>query len=414
MRIIADLHLHSKYSRACSKDLTPENIDQWCRWKGINVVGTADFTHPTWFKELNQKLIESEPGLYRLKTDNDSTRFMVTTEISCIYKQGDKTRRLHICLFVPSLTTAKKIIRALEKHNCNLKSDGRPIIGLSAKNLAELVLDIDPNSLVIPAHAWTPWFSVFGSKSGFDSLEECFGELTPYIYAVETGLSSDPPMNWQWSALDHITLISNSDAHSPANLGREANVFDIDNSNFNYHEIRRIIKDKDKSKFLYTIEFFPEEGKYHFDGHAKCGYSAQPQTSIKQKNICPICKKPLLLGVAHRIEELSDKKNLNPADHIPYKSLIPLQEIIANVYQVGKNSKKVQATYFDIIKHYTEFEILIDLNEKQLNQISNPQITSSIINIRQGRVELEPGYDGVYGKIKIINDSIKPKQQSLL
>jgi len=381
--------------------LTLENIDTWCNYKGINLVGTSDFTHPAWFREIKNKLEEAEDGLYKLKGANSAVRFILSTEISCIYTQGGKMRRVHVCILVPDIATVEKIIDAFEKRGFNIKSDGRPIIGFSAKELARLVLEINPESLVIPAHAWTPWFAVFGSKSGFDSLEECFEDVTPYIYAIETGLSSDPPMNWQVSALDKITLISNSDAHSLNNLGREANVFEIDEGKLNYSEIHRIIKEKDKSKFLYTIEFFPEEGKYHIDGHLSCNYSSLPEVSKKNKNICPVCGKPLVLGVLNRVSQLSDRTDMKKLDVIPYKNAIPLQEIIADYLQVGKNSKKVLAIYMDAVKNFSELEILIDLSQQQLHKIFNNQIAEAILNVRQGKVSIEPGYDGKYGIIKV-------------
>jgi len=415
MKIIADLHTHSKHSMACSKQLTPENNELWCRHKGIDVLATADFTHPAWFKELREKLEEQEQGLYKLKNTDSPVRFLVATEVACIYKQGDKCRRQHVCILVPSLETAEKINKELSKRKFNIKSDGRPILGLSVKNLTAMVLEIEPNSLIIPAHIWTPWFALFGSKSGFDSIEECFEEYTPYIYAVETGISSDPEMNWRLSALDNITLLSNSDAHSPANFGREANVFDIDKEKLSYNEIARIIKEKDKDKFLYTIEFFPEEGRYHIDGHSKCNYSCRPQESKKQKNICPVCKKELVLGVEHRIDDLADieKNKIDISKHIPYKSLIPLAEIISDSVGVGKNSKKVQTEYFNMVKNYPELKILIDLTENELKTIANPEITRGIINVRNKNVEIVPGFDGNYGKIKIFNDGDKPEQKNL-
>jgi len=415
MRFIADLHIHSKYSRACSKQLIPEEIDKWCQYKGINIVGTGDFTHPAWKKELQNSLIESEPGLYKIKNSDSPTRFIFTTEISCIYSQGGKTRRLHICIFAPSMETAQKITSDLNKRGFNLKADGRPIIGMSAKDLAKAILDVAPDSMIIPAHAWTPWFAVFGSKSGFDSLEECFEEITPYIYAIETGLSSDPAMNWQLSALDNITLVSNSDAHSPANLGREANVFDIEPEKVSYDEIYNIIKEKNRKKFLYTIEFFPEEGKYHFDGHANCKYSVHPNESKKHKNICPICKKELTLGVMHRVNELADRQeeSIDQDKHIPYKNLIPLQEIISDTFGVGKNSKKVQTEYFKMVKNNSEFEILLDLNIEQLKKITDYEIADKVMQMRQGKINIEPGYDGIYGKISINNNYQKPSQNSL-
>jgi PHP family Zn ribbon phosphoesterase len=274
MEIISDLHIHSKYSRACSKELTIKNIAKHCEVKGIHLVGTGDFTHPAWFAEIKKELAEASEGIYKLKDNSSETRFLLTTEVACIYKKGDRCRRVHLCIFSPSIEIAGKIIKELEKRKFNLKSDGRPILGIGAKELLQMLLEIDPRILMVPAHVWTPWFAVFGSQSGFDTLEECFEELTPEIFAVETGLSSDPPMNWRFKNLDNCLLLSNSDAHSLDKLGREANVFDFLNlESITYSEIRRILKEKDKSKFLYTIEFFPEEGKYHFDGHRLCGTS---------------------------------------------------------------------------------------------------------------------------------------------
>ena len=426
MRIIADLHLHSKYARACSKDLDLEHNLIWAKKKGIDLVGTADFTHPYWFKELKEKLVEAKEGLYELTprnsplnkggTQGGSILFMLTTELSCIYSQGGKVRRIHLCVFVPDLETVAKINGALLKRKVNLSADGRPIMGLSAIELTKIILDCNPKALVVPAHAWTPWFSVFGSYSGFDTLEECFGEMSKYIYAIETGLSSDPAMNWRLSALDKITLISNSDAHSSANLGREANVFEISENKLSYDEIYRIIKEKDKKSFLYTIEFFPEEGKYHFDGHRACKISFSPSQSKKNKGICPVCKKPLTIGVLNRVEVLADRPEGFKPDTIPYKSLVPLPEVIGETLGVSKASKKVNALYEDlIIKGGNEFQILLDLSEEDLKKIAAPEIVLAVKNIREGKVRAIPGYDGEYGIIKALDgvEKIKPAQKSL-
>lgn len=404
MRIIADLHLHSKYSRACSKDLDLEHNDQWARLKGINVVGTADFTHPLWFKELKTKLVEAKPGLFKLKGSDAAVLFLITAEISCIYSQGGKVRRIHLCLLVPSFAAVEKINKALLKRNVNLHSDGRPIMGLTAEAVTKIVLDADDQSLVIPAHAWTPWFSVFGSNSGFDSLAECFGPLTKYIYSIETGLSSDPPMNRRLSALDNITLISNSDAHSPANLGREANVFEIPEADVSYDEIRRIIKEKDATRFLYTIEFFPQEGKYHWDGHRDCRVVLSPAATKKHKGQCPVCKKSLTIGVDNRVDRLADRAvGSEVKDGIGFKSLVPLQELIAEAWNQGKNTKRVQATYHQIVQAGgSEFKVLLDLSESALGQIADSAIVRAIINVRSGRVIAKPGYDGVYGVISAL------------
>ncbi len=408
MPYICDLHIHSKYSRACSKELTLENIDTWCQTKGINIVGTGDFTHPAWQKDIEQKLEETKPGLYKLKGSNTGTLFMLTTEISCIYRQGDKTRRLHICIMAPNISFVKKLTKELKGRGCKLASDGRPIIGMSAKELLKICLAIDENHLTIPAHAWTPWFAIFGSKSGFDSIEECYEELSPHIYSIETGLSSDPLMNWQLSQLDNITLVSNSDAHSLPNLGREANVLDL--KDISYNEIFEIIKTKNKKKFLYTIEFFPEEGMYHFDGHRDCDVSFSPSETKKQKNICPKCKKQLTIGVLNRVDNLSDKKDneIKKENFIPYKSLIPLQEIIAESFSVGKNSKKVQAEYFNLCKAgKNEFNVLLNMSIEDIKSITLPLVAEGIRRVREGKVNLIPGFDGSYGKIEIFSEKEK-------
>lgn len=416
MRYIADLHIHSKFSRACSKDLDLEGNTLWAAKKGINILGTGDFTHPVWIKELKDKLVEEKQGLYKLKGTylrqsfgrqaDGEVLFMITTELSCIYKQGDKVRRIHLCVLIPDLQTADKIIVALERRGVNVRSDGRPIMGLHADELTKIILDANPDSMVIPAHIWTPWFSVFGSNSGFDTLEECFGDQTKYIYAVETGLSSDPSMNWQLSALDNITLISNSDAHSPRNLGREANVFEIDESDLSYNEIRRIIKEKDKAKFLYTIEFYPEEGKYHGDGHRVCSINLTPAETKKYKNICPVCKKKLTVGVLNRVNQLADRKfGTQPKNAIPYKNVVPLQEIIAESFGFGKQSKKVQAEYESLVsKGGTEFAVLLDIPYDELVKITLPEVALGIKNVREDKVEPIAGYDGVYGIVKVFNE----------
>jgi len=424
MKIIADLHIHSRYSRACSQDLTLENIAKWCEIKGINIVATADFTHPAWFRDCQNQLIESEPGLYKLKSSDSPTRFLFSTEISCIYSKGGKTRRLHIVILAPSMETAGKINGALDKIG-NLKSDGRPILGLDAKLLAEIVFAIDKNCLVVPAHAWTPWFAVFGSKSGFDSIEECFEELTPEIFAIETGLSSDPAMNWRLSALDKITLISNSDAHSLANLGREANVFELEK--ISYNEIVNAIKNRSplqrqsvssprQSALLYTIEFYPEEGMYHLDGHRDCGVRLTPTETKKQKNICPICKKPLTVGVLNRVEELADRpEGFTPKNAVPFRRLVGLDKIIAEALEIkSRSSKQVQNEYKNIIKKAgNELTVLTDLSQNELKKITTPKIVEGIMRAREGKLIIEPGFDGQYGTLKIFSEKEKVKQNSL-
>ena len=406
MRLIADFHIHSKYSRAVSRDMNLENLDVWAGKKGIQVMGTGDFTHPQWFDELKTKLEPAEPGLYRLKgapAGGSPTRFILTVEISSIYSKNGKVRRIHNIIFAPSLETAGKINATLSLIG-NLKSDGRPILGLDSKKLLGIILGIDPKCVLIPAHAWTPWFSIFGSMSGFDSIEECFEELSPHIFAVETGLSSDPAMNWRLSKLDKISLISNSDSHSPQKIGREANIFDCE---FSYDGLIGAIKSRDPEKFLFTVEFFPEEGKYHYDGHRLCGISFSPSETKKHNGICPKCKKPLTIGVMNRVAKLADRKlGEGSESRVPFKHLIPLDEIIADVFGVGASSKAVKKEYEKLIGAVgSEFKILMDASYNELARAASPAVAGGIINSREGKVELVPGYDGEYGKIKILKDN---------
>ncbi len=397
-----------------------EQLAEWAKIKGIKVLSAGDFTHPEWFKELKEKLAPVEPGLYRLKTHisgsqtPNEVRFILTVEISCVYSKKGKVRKIHILVFAPSLETAQKINTQLGWRG-NLKSDGRPILGLDAKELTKIVLNISEDCLIVPAHAWTPWFSVFGSKSGFDSIEECFEEYSKYIYAIETGLSSDPLMNWRLSALDKITLISNSDSHSAKKIGREANVFDTEVS---YPAIMEAIKNKDRKKFLYTIEFFPEEGKYHLDGHRLCGVRLRPADSKKSGNICSNCGRPLTIGVLNRVEELADRpENFQPPLSIPFKSLVPLEEIIADAVGVLPGAKQVDIEYKNLIgKFGSEFEVLLDISRQNLESATLPEIAEGIERVREGKVQISPGYDGVYGKVQILTAGEKTdtsKQQSL-
>lgn len=421
MRYIADLHIHSKYSRACSPRLEPEIIADWCRKKGVDIVSCADFTHPKWFLELKSKLKSAGNGLYELAEDkNQAVRpvyFFISTEVSCIYSKGGKVRRLHILIFAPSLEVAAKInekLGALGK----LGSDGRPILGLDAKELLKIVLEVDGRCMVIPAHAWTPWFAIFGSKSGFDTLEECFEELTPHIHAIETGLSSDPPMNWRLRKLDNITLVSHSDAHSPENIGREADIFEIGEGKNIYDEICRIIGEKDKKKFLHTVEFYPEEGMYHFDGHRACKTRMAPEETKKRKNICPVCGRPVTVGVMNRVEELADRpEGERPLNAIDYKSLVGLDDAIAEAIGVfGRRTKSVMREYQNLIdKGSSEFKVLLDLSYEELAKITLPEVVEAIRRDREGKVKIDPGYDGTYGTVKLFNDEEKKriKQASL-
>ena len=415
MKFIADFHIHSKYSRATSPQMDLENLNKWAKIKGIKVLGTGDFTHPEWFKNLKDKLEPAEPGLYKLKnTEEDGVRFVLTSEISCIYSKTGRVRKIHILVFAPDFKIVEKINAQLNWIG-NLKSDGRPILGLDAKELARIVLNISADCFIVPSHLYTPWFSLFGSKSGFDSIEECFEDYSKYIYAGETGLSSDPPMNWRNSALDKITLISNGDAHSPQKIGREANVFDTELS---YQSNIEAIKSKDPQKFLYTIEFYPQEGKYHYDGHRNCNISFSPQESKKHNNICPVCKKPLTIGVLNRVDKLADRpEGFKPEGAIPFKSLIPLNEIIAESFGMGVGSKKVEQEYDNLIQKIgSEFKILLDASQEEIENASNSRIAEAIEKLRQGKIQIEPGFDGVFGKIKIfsLSEQEGPSSQKTL
>lgn len=416
MRLIADLHIHSRFSRATSPQMDLPQLALWARRKGIDILGTGDFTHPLWYKTLCQSLIPQGNGLYCY----DKVLFMLTAEISCIWSQENRVRKIHLLLFAPSLQNVELINCELSKIG-NLAADGRPILGISAAKVAEAIWSVSPQTVIIPAHAWTPWFSVFGAKSGFDSLAECFGPLSNDIFAIETGLSSDPPMNWRLSSLDRISLISNSDAHSLSNLGREANVFDLPEASF--VNIITAIKDKDQTQFVYTIEFFPAQGKYHYDGHRACDRCFAPQETIALSNICPVCGKELTIGVMHRVEELADRMEAEvnkggiPLSEsvIPYRSLVPLQEIIAQVLKVGVKTKRVEKEYLRLIEYYgSEFRILLDLAAEELKAAVPPAIRHGIMQIRCGNVEILPGYDGVYGKIKITPAEETCRQQALI
>lgn len=415
MKFVADFHIHSKYSRATSRDMNLEVLDQWAKIKGINVLSCGDFTHPQWFKELKENLFESEPGLYKLKKiKSASTRFILTVEISCIYSKKGKVRKVHVLIFAPSFEVAEKINKQLGWRG-NLRADGRPILGLDAKELTKIVLNISEQCLIVPAHIMTPWFGLFGSKSGFDYIEECFEEYSKYIYALETGLSADPPMLWRISDCREKTLLSNSDSHSPRKIGREANVFDTEIS---YSAIIKAIKRKNPKDFLYTIEFFPEEGKYHYDGHRLCGVSLNPLDSKKSGNICPACGKLLTIGVLNRVEQLADKpENFEPENAIPFKRLVPLEEIIAEALGVLSSSKQVEKEYKKMIEEFgSEFFVLTDIPLSDLSKNSLPEIVEGIKRVRENKIFIEPGYDGVYGKVRIFEEEKKnnfSKQKSL-
>lgn len=411
--LVADFHIHSKFSRACSKNLTLPNIAAACELKGIDLIATSDFTHPAWMKHIEEELEEVRSGIFALTGARSKTRFLLVTEISSIYSQGGKVRRVHSLVFAPSIVVAKKFNAELYDRGCNLKSDGRPIVGVSAKELVQIAREISPDMEVVPAHAWTPWFSVFGSKSGFDSLEECYGEMTPFVHAIETGLSSDPAMNWQLSKLDSITLISNSDAHSLEKLGREATVFNIDAASaYTYSDIIGAIREKKSGLIRETIEFFPEEGKYHVDGHATCNFSCTPEETKKLEGVCPVCgKKIITVGVLSRVQDLADRspQEVIHTIHVPYRKIIPLMQLIAHVFEVGESSKKVRAMYDDMIKMFgTEFAILLDVSTEKI-KLFDADIAQVITAMRSDNIKITPGYDGVFGKIQSIKKVLKRK-----
>jgi uncharacterized protein (TIGR00375 family) len=424
MKIVADLHIHSYLSRACSPQLRPARLHEWCQLKGITALATGDFTHPAWFAELRDTMVETEAGLFTLKPDlakpvdnavfpscRAPVRFMLGVEISCIYKKGPRVRKVHHLVFMPSFEAAERFNASLAKIG-NIRSDGRPILGLDSRNLLELVLKADPQGVLIPAHAWTPHFAVFGSESGFDSLEECFDDLTPHIFAIETGLSSDPAMNWRLSQLDGITLISNSDAHSPEKLGREANVFDTDLS---YAGIIDAIKSRD-GRFLKTLEFFPEEGKYHVDGHRKCQTRLDPKETMQRDGLCPVCGKSVTVGVLHRVERLADRpESKQPAGAADYENLIPLKEVLSEVLRVGPTSLRVDALYRRLLESFGN-ELFI-LRELPLARVEpeHPLVALALDRMRRGKVHIDAGYDGEYGTISLLSDAdLTSKRQMAL
>lgn len=411
MKMIADLHIHSRFSMATSKEGTPENLDFWARKKGISLIGTGDFTHPVWREELKERLVSEGNGLYRLrdayvkeesrKFPGEGTHFVVSGEISSIYKKNGKTRKVHNVILLPSLEAADAMAQRLEKIG-NIHSDGRPILGLDSHDLLEMMLDVCPEGILIPAHIWTPHFSVLGAKSGFDSVEECFEELAPYIHALETGLSSDPAMNWRISKLDRYQLVSNSDAHSPSKLGREANLLDIDCS---YEGLYRAIQTGEGLEG--TVEFFPEEGKYHFDGHRKCGVSLSPVEAERLGGICPVCGKKLTMGVDHRVEQLADRaEGFVKKDGKKYESLVPLPEVISTCMGYSAASKKVQGCFEQMIQTLgTEFDILRNVPSEDIKSCAGERIAEGIENVRTGNVKRIPGYDGEYGKIELFDEN---------
>jgi uncharacterized protein (TIGR00375 family) len=396
MRLIADLHLHSRYSRATSPDMDLDGLSRWAKRKGIGLLGTGDFTHPQWFQDLSAGLVPIEDGVYAY----DGVQFVFTTEVAAIWSHADRVRRVHFLVLAPSADGAARIVRELGRIG-NLAADGRPTLGVSGESLVEAVLGACPDAALIPAHAWTPWYSIFGSRSGFDSIEDALGEAARHVFAIETGLSSDPPMNWRVSALDRLALVSFSDAHSPSRLGREACALDL--PEISYRSLIEAIRDRDPQRFLFTIEFFPEEGKYHYDGHRGCGVVFSPEETRAQAGRCPACGRPVTVGVMHRIEDLADRPaGSRPAGAIPYRSLVPLQEILAQALGHGVNTKAVEEEYTRLVGRFgTEFAILLDLPLADLKRAASARVVQAIAQVRAGNLTIRPGYDGQYGEIRI-------------
>lgn len=408
MRQILDLHIHSRYSRACSPELTLVNIALTCEKKGVDIVGTGDFTYPAWFKSIKEELVETKnnSGLYKLKKIKNKVKFILSSEVSLIYKDNSKVRRIHLVLHAPSIYAAEKLNKILDK-KYNIRSDGRPILGVSAPDFVKLVLNIDKKFIVYPAHIWTPWFSVFGSKSGFDSLEECFHEEVKNIYAIETGLSSDPEMNWRISALDNLTILSSSDAHSLNSLGREATIMEFIGE-ATYQKIYDNIKNQKGIES--TIEFYPEEGMYHFDGHRTCKFSCTPLKSIRLKNSCPKCHKPLTIGVLSRVEELADRPlGYKSSKLVPFKKLVELDKIIAEAYGLkNRRALKVKREYERLIVEFgSELYILLEVDLDKLAEKTERKIVEGIKRVRNGKLIIKPGYDGEYGVINIFSSKDK-------
>lgn len=413
----ADLHIHSKYSYASSKNSDIENLCLWARKKGITVIGTGDFTHPAWLAEIKEKLLPAEEhGLFRLKPEfqkridaispkaciDNSVRFMLEVEVSTIYKKWNKTRKVHHLIFVPDLQTVDKLRRSLSKFG-NLASDGRPVLEMNSRNLLEIALESGPHSYVVPAHIWTPWFSVFGSKSGFDSIDYCYEDLTQYVFAVETGLSSTPPMNWRLSSLDHFRCVSNSDAHSPKKIAREATSYDTDIDYF-----AMLCALKTGKGFSGTTELHPEEGKYHMDGHRNCNICFTPEETKSHNGICPACGKMLTIGVLNRINTLADRSEAEilqnpPPNAKPMQSLVPLPEILAEIKGFGVKSKAVTRNYNMLLEKLgSELHILRNAPLEDIERFDSPLLAEAISRLRQGEVRRQPGYDGKYGLIHIL------------
>jgi uncharacterized protein (TIGR00375 family) len=416
MKIVADLQIHSRFARAVSPQMVVPVISQWAGKKGIDLVATGDWTHPLWFRELQTNLEEVGEGIYKAKqASEESPRFLLSTEVSSIYSQGGRVRKIHTLIFSPNFEIVEAINKQLIQRGANLLSDGRPIVGLSAKQVADIALGVSPKCLIIPAHAWTPHFSLYGSISGFDSISECFEELSSNIYAIETGLSSDPAMNWRIEELTGRQIVSFSDAHSPQKLGREATVFDL--SELSFDKLAQAIKGDEREKIAYTIEFYPEEGKYHYTGHRNCKVVYSPNETRKLGTTCPVCGRPLTVGVMSRVEHLAGKEVETKSEEDsfgvrwikdaegkrpPYVMLVPLLEILAEALSSGVGSQKVMGVYEQLIgKMGSEFKVLLETPLEEINRVSGERVAEAVTRVRSGDIVIEPGYDGVFGKVKI-------------
>ena len=392
MSYIADLHLHSRYAYACSKNLTLTNMAAWAKLKGIDLLSSADFTHPAWLTELEEKLTPEQDGYLEF----DGVRFVLGTEISCVFKQGGRSRRVHLLVFVPNFDTVHATRKMLEGLNCKLNGDGRPTVGASARDLIARLLEIDQACVVVPAHIWTPWYGMLGSKSGFDSLDECFGDMAPYVPAVETGLSSDPEMNWKVPALLGKTIVSFSDAHSLPNMGRELTVF---GGEAYYSNLAAGLRNNGVEK---TLEFYPEEGKYHYSGHRKCGVSQTPEETRLLGDRCPECGRPLTLGVMHRVEELSTETIISAEGaKRPFSKLVPLIELVSLCLSKSRTAKSVRLAYQLICAELGgEVRVLTQVGYEDLKQVGGESLALAVTRVREGQVSISAGFDGQYGVVK--------------
>jgi uncharacterized protein (TIGR00375 family) len=420
MEFIADLHIHSKYSRATAKNLDFENLYYTAQIKGVTLIGTGDFTYPAWINEIESKLEEAEPGLFSLKKEiakeidktipkncRHPVRFILQTEISNIYKKDGRVRKNHNLVYFPDIASVKRFNARLDAIG-NIKSDGRPILGLDAADLLKIMLDVNDQGFFVPAHIWTPWFSMFGSKSGFDSIEECFGPLASHIFAVETGLSSDPPMNWRIKDLDNVRLISNSDAHSPGYLGRNASVF---NTDLSFFHVRGALEKNDLEKYHGTLDMYPHQGKYHYDGHRKCNICLNPATTLQLDGICPECGKKVTYGVLNRVQELATREEgYMPENRHGFKSIVPLNDILSEIFEVGPKTKKVAGYYKRAIEALgPELGILLDKTFEEIDTAGVPLLSDAILKMRTGDIKIDPGYDGEYGKVKLFSRQEKER-----